>query len=238
MAGFFFLPQASSFTPSPELEHFLTAGSPPVYIGFGSIVVDDPDALTKLIFRAAIISGQRVLVNKGWGGIGGDELPDGVMLIDNVPHDWLFPRVSCVVHHGGAGTTAAGIACGRPTVIVPFFGDQPFWGNRIAKAGAGPKPIPHKQLTAEKLAEGINFALLPEVQQRALQLQKDINAEDGTRLGAESFHDLLRPDEMRCVLFPDRAAAWKHRRTRLPLSAMAASLLLSTELVKASDLKR
>jgi UDP:flavonoid glycosyltransferase YjiC (YdhE family) len=128
VAGFYFLKLASNYTPEPELAAFLAAGPPPIYVGFGSIVVDDPNAMTKLIFDAVKKTGQRALVSKGWGGLGADELgiPDGVFMIGNVPHDWLFPRVSCVVHHGGAGTTAAGIACGKPTVIVPFFGDQPF----------------------------------------------------------------------------------------------------------------
>lgn len=102
---------------------FLDAGPPPVYIGFGSIVVDDPNAMTKLIFDAVKKSGQRALVSKGWGGFGADQIgvPDNVFMLGNVPHDWLFKRVACVIHHGGAGTTAAGIACGRPTVIVPFL---------------------------------------------------------------------------------------------------------------------
>jgi UDP:flavonoid glycosyltransferase YjiC (YdhE family) len=128
ISGFFFLSLASNYTPDRELAEYLDAGPPPVYIGFGSIVVDDPNAMTKLIFDAVKLTGQRALVSKGWGGFGADRLgiPDGVYMLGNVPHDWLFHRVSCVVHHGGAGTTAAGIACGKPTVIVPFFGDQPF----------------------------------------------------------------------------------------------------------------
>jgi UDP:flavonoid glycosyltransferase YjiC (YdhE family) len=128
ISGFYFLSLASNYTPAPDLAAFLEAGPPPVYIGFGSIVVDDPNAMTKMIFEAVKLTGQRALVSKGWGGIGADELgiPEGVFMLGNVPHDWLFNKVSCVVHHGGAGTTAAGIACGRPTVIVPFFGDQPF----------------------------------------------------------------------------------------------------------------
>jgi UDP:flavonoid glycosyltransferase YjiC (YdhE family) len=128
ISGFYFLSLASTYTPAPDLAAFLEAGPPPVYIGFGSIVVDDPNAMTQMIFEAVKLSGQRALVSKGWGGIGADELgiPEGVFMLGNVPHDWLFNKVSCVVHHGGAGTTAAGIACGRPTVIVPFFGDQPF----------------------------------------------------------------------------------------------------------------
>ena len=100
-----------------------------MYIGFGSIVVDDPVGLTKLIFEAVKLAKVRAIVSKGWGGVGAGEVPEDVYLIGNCPHDWLFQRVSCVVHHGGAGTTAAGIALGKPTVVVPFFGDQPFWGQ-------------------------------------------------------------------------------------------------------------
>jgi UDP:flavonoid glycosyltransferase YjiC (YdhE family) len=131
VAGFFFLSLATNYTPPQDLADFLAAGPPPVYIGFGSIVVDDPNAMTKMIFEAIKITGQRALVSKGWGGLGADSIgvPEGVFMLGNCPHDWLFQRVSCVVHHGGAGTNAAGIACGRPTVVVPFFGDQQFVSN-------------------------------------------------------------------------------------------------------------
>lgn len=112
ISGFFFLDLASDYTPPIELQTFLDAGQPPVYIGFGSIVLDDPDAMTRLIFEAVEKTGQRVLLSKGWGGMGAGEgglrVPEGVFMLGNVPHDWLFKQVSCVVHHGGAGTTAAG----------------------------------------------------------------------------------------------------------------------------------
>jgi UDP:flavonoid glycosyltransferase YjiC (YdhE family) len=115
ISGFYFLNLASNYTPTPELQAFLDAGPPPVYIGFGSIILENPDAMTELIFEAVRKTGQRVLLSKGWGGIGADELsiPDGVFMLGNVPHDWLFKQVSCVVHHGGAGTTAAGITAGK-----------------------------------------------------------------------------------------------------------------------------
>jgi UDP:flavonoid glycosyltransferase YjiC (YdhE family) len=112
ISGFYFLDLASDFTPPNELQAFLDAGPPPVYIGFGSIVLDDPDAMTELIFEAVRKTGQRVLLSKGWGGMGAGEgglrVPGEVFMLGNVPHDWLFKHVSCVVHHGGAGTTAAG----------------------------------------------------------------------------------------------------------------------------------
>ena len=129
MSGFSFLPLASSFNPPADLREFLDRGDPPIYIRFGSVVVDDPDGLTALILNAIQQSRVRALVSKGWGGLGNQDmrLPENVFMMGNCPHDWLFPRVSCVVHHGGAGTTAIGIASGKPTIILPFFGDQPFW---------------------------------------------------------------------------------------------------------------
>ena len=239
ISGFFFLNLASNYTPAPDLKAFLDAGPPPVYVGFGSIVVDDPNAMTQLIFEAVRITGQRVLLSKGWGGMGADELgmPDGVFMLGNVPHDWLFKHVSCVVHHGGAGTTAAGITAGKPTVVVPFFGDQPFWGSMVARAGAGPEPIPHKELTGENLADAINFCLKPESQERAQELAAKIAEEKGSDVGAQSFHQMLDVDKLRCTLAPSRAAVWRLKRTQVRLSAMAVCTLANEGLLDFNDLK-
>lgn len=239
VSGFFFLSLANNFTPEPALATFLENGPPPVYIGFGSIVVDDPNAMTKLIFEAVRITGQRALVSKGWGGFGADQLgiPDGVFMLGNVPHDWLFKHVSCVVHHGGAGTTAAGIALGKPTVVVPFFGDQPFWGAMVAKAGAGPTPIPQKQLTAPNLAAAIQQALKPSALERAQELGARIRSEKGTEVGAQSFQSRLAVDTLRCSLCPSRAAVWRVKRTKIRLSAFAATALGNEGLLNFNDLK-
>lgn len=239
ISGFYFLDLAKNYTPAPDLRAFLDAGPPPVYIGFGSIVLDDPTAMTKLIFEAAELSGQRVLLSKGWGGVGADELgkPDDVFMLGNVPHDWLFKHVSCVVHHGGAGTTAAGITAGRPTLVVPFFGDQPFWGAMVARAGAGPEPIPHKQLTAEKLAEAIKFCLEPSSQEKAHELAAKIAQETGSETGAQSFHQFLEVDKLRCNIAPSRPAVWRIKRTQARLSAMAACTLAEEGLLDFHDLK-
>lgn len=239
ISGFFFLNLASNYTPPPDLQAFLDAGPPPVYIGFGSIVLDDPDGMTRLIFEAVKKTGQRALVSKGWGGFGADEIgiPEGVFMLGNVPHDWLFKHVSAVVHHGGAGTTAAGISAGRPTLVVPFFGDQPFWGAMVAKAGAGPDPIPHKQLTADNLAEAIEVCLKPESQERAKELAAKIASEKGSDNGAETFHQNLNVDGLRCNLAPCRAAVWRVRRTQVRLSAMAACTLANEGLLEFNDLK-
>nr|POF17089.1 isoform 2 of sterol 3-beta-glucosyltransferase ugt80a2 [Quercus suber] len=239
ISGFYFLNLASNYTPAPELQAFLDAGPPPVYIGFGSIVLDDPDAMTSLIFEAAKKTGQRVLLSKGWGGMGADEMgvPDRIFMLGNVPHDWLFKHVSCVVHHGGAGTTAAGITAGRPTVVVPFFGDQPFWGAMVARAGAGPEPIHHKQLTADNLADAITTCLKPESQERAQELADKIAHERGSDKGAQCFHQTLDVDSLRCTIAPSRTAVWRIKRTQVRLSAFVACTLANAGLLDFNDIK-
>ncbi|KAF4991311.1 hypothetical protein FDECE_14081 [Fusarium decemcellulare] len=237
ITGFSFLPLANSYTPPPDLTEFLDKGPAPIYIGFGSIVVDDPQALTQMIFQAIKIAGVRAIVSKGWGGVGDGEVPENIYLIGNCPHDWLFQRVSAVVHHGGAGTTAAGIAAGRPTVIVPFFGDQPFWGQMMARAGAGPTSVPYKELTAEILAESIKFALKPEVQDVVQEMALNIEEEDGAGDTALDIHDRLDMDHLRCDICPERLATWLHRKTGAHLSGFAVSCLVDQGLIQPPDLK-
>jgi len=236
IAGFYLL-KSPDYIPPPDLQTFLDAGPPPVYIGFGSIMLEDPEAVTNLIFETVKMTGHRVLLSKGWGRIGADYVPSGVFMLGNVPHEWLFKHVSCVVHHGGAGTTATGITAGRPTVVVPFFGDQPFWGAMVARAGAGPDPIPIKQLTADKLANAINFCLRPETLERARELASKIATERGTDMGAQLFHQHLEVDRLRCSLAPSRSAVWRIKRTKVKLSAFAACTLANANLLDFHDLK-
>jgi UDP:flavonoid glycosyltransferase YjiC (YdhE family) len=107
-------------------------------------------------------------------------VPDSVFVIDSAPHDWVFPRMAAVVHHGGAGTTAEGLRAGIPSVILPFMMDQPFWGRRVKALGVGPEPIPHKKLTADRLAQAIHAAVTqPAIKRRADWLGEAIRAEDG-----------------------------------------------------------
>ena len=243
IAGFVFLDLASSFKPPQSLAEFLEDGEPPVYIGFGSIVVDDPEKFTTLVFEAVEKAGVRALVSKGWGGLGHkDSTPDNIYMLENTPHDWLFPRCSAVVHHGGAGTTAIGLKCGKPTLIVPFFGDQPFWGAMVAKAGAGAKEsIPYKNLTAETLATGIKQCLEPKAKAAAELLANSIADEgDGAKNAVESFHKhlpLMDSRSMRCSVLPDRTAVWCLKDTDLRLSSLAASLLVQEKKIKWSELK-
>jgi len=116
----------------------------------------------------------------GWGGLGKGDLPETILRVDSIPHDWLFPRVAAVVHHGGSGTTATGLRFGRPTVVVPFFADQPFWGERVYRLGAGPKPIPFTRLSVDNLARAIDLAVSdPSIRQNAEGLGARLQGEDG-----------------------------------------------------------
>jgi sterol 3beta-glucosyltransferase len=125
-------------------------------------------------------TGQRAILLTGWGGLQKAHLPESIFMIDSVPHDWLFAHVAAVVHHGGAGTTAAGIRAGVPSLLIPFFGDQFFWGQRVAALGIGPAPIGRKQLTVERLAAALQtMATDQAMRQRAAQLGAQIQAEDG-----------------------------------------------------------
>ena len=243
IAGFVFLDLASSFKPPETLARFLDAGEPPVYIGFGSIVVDDPDKFTSIIFKAVEKAGVRALVSKGWGGLGDEgNTPDNIYMLENTPHDWLFPRVSAVVHHGGAGTTAIGLKCGKPTMIVPFFGDQPFWGAMVAKAGAGAhQAIPYKKLSVDALAEGIKQCLTPEAKEAAEAIAKSIAEEgDGAKNAVDSFHRHLpmRGDHsMRCSILREHVAVWTLKGSNLRLSALAAELLIEQKKIHWKDLR-
>lgn len=128
VSGFYFLP-ASDYTPPAKLRIFPNKGAPPIYIGFGSIVVEDSKSLTKLLVEAVRRAGVRAIISTGRSGLGDLMMPPEILFVADCPHDWIFERVSCVVHHGGAGTTAAAVAAGKPSVVVPFFGDQLFWAR-------------------------------------------------------------------------------------------------------------
>lgn len=235
ISGFVFLDLASSFKPPDPLTDFLQNGDMPIYIGFGSIVVDDADKFTEMIFEAVKMAGVRALVSKGWGGLGGDDVPDNIFMLENTPHDWLFPRVKACVIHGGAGTTAIALKCGKPTMVVPFFGDQHFWGSMIDRAKAGPEPVPYKQLSAEKLAEGMKFCLTEEAQKNAHVLAAEIEKEgDGAENACAFFHrhfTLSGKNSMRCSILEDRVAVWNLKDTSLRLSALAADILVEKGII-------
>ena len=192
--GYWFLERSDDWEPSTELKTFLDAGEPPVYVGFGSMAGKNPQRLASIVVDALQQANVRGIIATGWGGLDASNLPDTIYKIDKVPHDWLFERVTAVVHHGGAGTTAAGLRAGRPTIICPFMGDQPFWGTRVENLGVGPKPIKQKKLSVEKLAVAIQTVTNDTaMQKKAAVLGKKIQAEDGVANAISTIDKILAP---------------------------------------------
>ena len=184
--GFWLLDEEPGWVPPDDLVDFLHKGPPPIYIGFGS--TGNPAAAvatTDLVIQALKRSGQRGILATGWGGMSKIEnIPENILILESAPHTWLFPRMAAVVHHGGAGTTAAGLSSGVPGILIPSSNDQFAWGRRIYELGVGAKPISRKFLTVEKLSEAIRFALSDTVQTKAKDLGKKIRSEKGAEAAA------------------------------------------------------
>ncbi|MGH2523603.1 MAG: glycosyltransferase [Anaerolineales bacterium] len=186
IVGYWFLDPPADWQPPTDLLRFLESGPPLVYVGFGSMSHEDPERQTRIALRALELTGQRGVLLTGWGGITRLSTASNVFFVDNVPHAWLFPRMAAVVHHGGAGTTAAGLRAGVPSIIPAFAGDQVAWADIVTKLGVGPRVSGIKQLAAEKLAEAINTAVNdPSMRARAAALGEKIRAENGIARAVE-----------------------------------------------------
>ena len=180
VTGYWFLDPPASWQPPPALVDFLQNGPPPVFVGFGSMGSQKPEQTTALILQALAQTGQRGVLLSDWNGFRSKALPESVFLTDPVPYAWLFPQMTAVVHHGGAGTTAAGLAAGAPSILAPFMGDQPFWAQRVHQLGVGPKPIPRRRLTVEHLSAAIHIAVTDDTMRAAAaRLGERIREEDG-----------------------------------------------------------
>jgi len=187
--GYWFVKENIDYAPAKELSDFLMKGDKPVYIGFGSVFDSkDTDETIKLVIDALNKSGKRGIIC-GMGDI--KNLPDTILAINSIPHSWLFDRVSLVCHHGGAGTAAAGFKAGIPCVIIPFSNDQFAWAHRAYDIGVGSKPIYRKNLTSDKLASAIQFALQDEIIKNAKTLGKNISTENGSEVCAEIIANCL-----------------------------------------------
>ena len=189
VTGYWFLDDRPGWVPPGELVDFLGSGPSPVFVGFGSTPFPQPEAATELLIRALTRAGQRGVLIAGGSGLATGRLTDDVLSIDSVPHGWLFPRVCAAVHHGGAGVTGAALRAGLPSVVVPIFADQPFWGRRVFEIGAGPRPIPAKRLTDDALASAIRLTASPEMRRRAVALGEQIRREDGVARAVEAIHE-------------------------------------------------
>ena len=191
VTGYWFLEHPQDWTPPQDLLAFLAAGSPPVYIGYGSMTGREPERMSEIALAALAKTGQRGILLTGWGGICAADLPETVFKLESAPHDWLFPRMAAIVHHGGAGTSAAAVRAGVPSVVVPFFGDQPFWAHRLLQLGVSPAPIPKSSLTVDRLAAAIAMAVSDEtMRQRVKAIGNQIRAENGVQQAVAAFHQL------------------------------------------------
>ena len=188
ITGYWFLDgDGDRWQPDAALVRFLKGGPPPVYVGFGSMSSDDEEDLTGIVFAALRRLGLRGILATGWGGLSRAQLPDMLML-ERVPHDWLFPRTVAVIHHGGAGTVATALRCGVPQVVVPFFGDQRFWGERVHRLAVAPPPVPRRRLTVDRLADALRIATTdPALRARAAAVGERIREEDGVSAAVRAF---------------------------------------------------
>ncbi len=194
ITGYWFLDASSDWQPSPSLVDFLQAGPPPVSIGFGSMSDRHSEEMTTLVVRALEKARLRGILLTGWGGLSNADLPDDIFKLEEVPHDWLFPQVAAVVHHGGAGTTAAALRAGVPSVVVPFFGDQIFWGQRVAALETGPNPIPQKQLSVHALTEALKMSTQnAQIRSHASIVGTQLRAEQGVERAVRAIEQIYDP---------------------------------------------
>lgn len=188
--GFWYLPPTANWTPDPSLSAFLDRGPAPVYIGLGSMAGRDAQRTGEIVAEAVRAAGVRAIIATGWGGLAARS-SDNLLVIDQAPHDWLFNRVSAVVHHGGGGTTAAALAAGRPQVVCPFVADQPHWARRMHAVGVAPEPLPHRNLTTGPLDAAISHAVgKPALQERASELGAQIRAENGVAMAVQDLEKI------------------------------------------------
>jgi len=191
VTGYWWNDPHPGWVPDPALVSFLGAGDPPVYLGFGSMRGDEPEKVARTLVAAARRVGRRAVLSGGWAGLAVAGAVD-VLSVDDVPHAWLFPQMAAVVHHGGAGTTAATLRAGVPSVVVPHMVDQFFWARRLQQLGAAPAPVPRRRLDDVLLADVLAEALQPATVQAARAVAGQLSAEDGPGSAVEVIERVVR----------------------------------------------
>jgi len=193
--GYWFVAPDPQYRPPEALAAFLENGPPPLYLGFGSMPSRNPENLTRTILAALRETGQRAILATGWGGLQQGDMPedlaDRVHLLDRAPHSWLFQRCAAIVHHGGAGTTHEALRWGKPSLICPVFADQPFWGARVHRIGAGPAPVKQGALTPASLTRALKSLEDPVYRVGAKRAADIIAGEPGARGTAERLIGLI-----------------------------------------------
>jgi sterol 3beta-glucosyltransferase len=179
--------------PPSDLDEFLEAGPPPVYLGFGSMITRDTVRITNVVLDAVEQTHIRAVVTRGWNHLTKTDVPKDIFLLEQTPHAWLFPRMAMIVHHGGGGTTAAALRSGVPSMAVPYGADQPFWGQQAYALGVGPAPIPYKEVTTDKLVAAIRKVIAdPVMRKTAKAVGEKILAEDGVDRAVGLIQSIFR----------------------------------------------
>lgn len=195
VTGHWYLDRSIGWEPPRKLVEFIESGPPPVCVGFGSTMLPEPEKTTGIVLEALKRSGERAVLLSGRGGLGdedlgGEDLPDGVFAADEIPHEWLLPRVRAFVHHCSAGTTAAALRAGVPSVAIPFYGDQSLWAALIERAGTGAR-LPAARLSPQRLADALSRATSGESLAAAQTLGEQVREEDGVANAVRAFHQHL-----------------------------------------------
>lgn len=200
VCGYWFSERHDEWKAPADLLQFIESGPPPLYVGFGSMASGDSTLLTQSVLEALKRTGLRAIFSSGWGGLKTESLPANVFPVGHVPHDWLFPRVSMAVHHGGAGTTAAVLRAGIPSIIVPFFADQFFWGQLVQSRGLGSSPLPHKKLSADALEQRIRAVRASDaMRQRCTEMAGKIAREDGIATAVAALESYFRSTTFKTI---------------------------------------
>jgi len=200
------------------LLRFLEAGDAPVYIGFGSMTSGDMHELAQVVLESLRRLGLRAILAKGWGGVKLSGMPESgsqsIYLADYIPHSWLFERCRAVVHHGGAGTTAAGLYAGKPTLVVPFGGAQPFWAEQIYRHALGPKPVPRSQLTVQKLTRALRQLVgNPAYTENAQYASRHLRLENGQMRAADLIEEGVKSFSKELAAAVAERRQWRLRRS-------------------------
>ncbi len=191
--GFWFLEGSDDWVPPRRLTEFLDAGPPPIYFGFGSMGGRKPQRLAAAILEAVVRSGERCVVATGWAGQVDAPLPERVLCIEEAPHEWLLPKCSVAIHHGGSGTTGAALRAGIPSLVFPFFGDQSWWAQRLQELGCAPPPQQETSLQVDELAALLRVVAGPGAfREAARRVGVVIRREDGVGQAAILVEKALR----------------------------------------------
>ncbi|HHY89125.1 MAG TPA: glycosyltransferase family 1 protein [Chloroflexi bacterium] len=182
VTGYWFAPAPESWTPPDDLARFLEAGPPPVVVSLGAMAISGNDAreAAEVFVRAIQQAGVRAIL-QGWEEpLSTISLPESILPAGSIPHEWLLPRASAFIHHGGFGSTSAGLRAGIPSMAVPHIIDQFLWGNKLHELGVGPKPIPRGKLKVEPLAAALRELVdNPEMKARSAELGEAVRGENG-----------------------------------------------------------